>query len=276
MGNVGWYHQRNWLGRLVGEPAVPHEESLLMSGTKGTTMIRLAVCSCMVGLLVNGPVTEATAGLVLDNFEEGAFTVTDTPDLGPKSDIQEPLDPANSIAGRRVVWVAVSSGDSATFFLELHDGADDAATFQIGMHTTFSGKVGLYYDTGTVYDLSTAGDVVQVDLVAAPAVGTLSMSLEDANDGKAGLDVAIDGAGLYTMPLADFAGIESIDLTRIWQTEMVIEGTSGSAPLTYAVSHISVNAAVPEPPSQVLLATCAMGLAAWACLRRRCPGATPG
>jgi hypothetical protein len=201
-----------------------------------------------------GSALPARALLILDDFEEGAFSLAAPPD---SFDTQSGLGTTHVAAGSRQVSLQTSVGAGVTATLTL-TGADDAAVLAT------SGAVGttslsFIYDFAAPVDLTASGDRIEIVFSGSGVGGALTVSVLDTGSNFEGIQApggALTGP-LLAVPLSSFTVANVASINRIGIT-LTTTGGIGSV----SISEIRL---VPEPALALLLSVAAIGLR----LRRR-------
>ena len=218
-----------------------------------------------LGLLL---LPHGASALLIDDFENGGFSVTDTtPGGGPfQSDSQASLPTISVFGGARDESTGLVSGSQSSFSLTITGGAD-AATATVAPGS--EGRADLFYDgvangffsaSGPLdTDLTAAGSLnrIAIEVVAVSGSAFLSLGLSDTSSiAFASFPKEVNSAGITEFLLSDW----NLDVTSIDAVGLAMVGLTNGESIS--IGSIRV---VPEPSIALLLG---FGLACFA-LRRR-------
>jgi hypothetical protein len=176
-------------------------------------------------LIVLMLLTSAPAqAIVIDNFEEGAFSISG--DTTPSFASQSPLASENAIADVREDNIASgASGQMATADLALSAGDDGLVV----LFPDSGGTLNLIYRPAPT-DLTEGGssDRIVIVIDALPPGAALALLLDDAIGGSTSISPPIVGPGSHSIAYADLAP-GSVDLTQINFLRFIISGTGAGS-----------------------------------------------
>lgn len=221
------------------------------------TSIALAACLAL-------GIVPAAQALVIDNFEEGDFSLSANLAVDPSATLGG-LSTTNVIGGERRVE-AVQNGGNGTVDASLATSAGDDTMdllFDAQAGGSVSGFVRLTYGQSTALnaDLTADGadrfeiDVVDANLSTTPNFANLSVFLLSGT-GNAFVQQTFTGLGVYEFSFASFTTVDFSDVDRIEVTFGNI-GVDGPNSVSLSVTSITTNGAsanMPEPATAALLA----------------------
>ncbi len=211
--------------------------------------------------------TAAAETIVIDDFEYGALSVTDTtandyPIVTVTT--TSGLHPSHTVGEQRTVGIHLIDGPgpaSVELSPDVPNLLDDVLEFTVPVNSRAGLNIG--YDGGASLDLDLSGcDRFQIVLSAAPPEGSIAILLNDA-DGFRGLNtLLVSGPGTYDIPFANFSSATIVDFSNL---------ANISTSFLYGSFGVAEIRAVPEPSAMQMLGTLSaalMGLVAYRKLRR--------
>lgn len=211
-------------------------------------------------------VPSARAGvIVIDDFESGSFSLTDTIiDNGAPGAVVPDLPLAETIGGLRGPSVLLTGGSSAVFSLDVTVGGDDAVVLRV----PGGGKAsaGLLYPgkdflgLGGVDLTAGGGSAFLFTFAHDPGDGRLEMKLNEGLASETVAEIRLTGLSTYSVPFAAFGGSGST-LNAIESIFVLLEYASLPDGTTVELSDIRIGtSAVPEPSTTAALIFGAMVL----------------
>jgi hypothetical protein len=209
-------------------------------------------------------VSPASAAII-DDFEDGAFSLTSTSPNGNCGAGNSQSDLAGVIGGARgasvLLWDQGHTSGSAIFSLDLSSPGDHAVVLSIPAGRTAT--AGCLYPASSQQEheinlIADGANAVQFTFSQDPGNGSLDFSVFTDSDHWA--SIALTGAAVYQIPYSAF-GLSNDELVHVTQLYVDVICTAGNQPITAALSDVRT---VPEPST---LALFGVGMAALVSLR---------
>jgi len=211
---------------------------------------------CALAILVSAASPAVRAGVTIDNFEEGPFSIKGPSPFSAWT--SEGLNPANTLRGERESNVQPAGVDGpVSASLTLTDADDGVAVTMTDpaapnrLLLTYGWRIPLDYNV-----VATGLDYALVRLDEAPVGGTLGFSLRTYGPNReiyqGTAERPITGPGDYVIPLLPFAGA-GVSRSDVDMIQIELRDVMGA----YRVSDVSF---VPEPWATSLLAVASVAL----------------
>ncbi len=204
------------------------------------------------------------SALVVDSFEVGPLSVTDSSaNAISESTVVTGLPIGPTMVGERRTTVNLTAGTSVSASLspDAFPGADDAIAFTFASGSTGTASTMQFKPINSVDATVNGHDRFFVDIISAPALGTLIFGVEDVIlDEVTTFAQPITGPGIYEILYSDFVflpgNFTGFDVLALVLAQVELDTPQASA-VTYEISEIRTGTALPEPSSVV---TSAAGL----------------
>jgi len=199
------------------------------------------------------------SALVIDDFEQGAFSVLDTTTgVGGFSDFQTGLSPASVIGGTRLVSGFHDTGTQTSANLTL-SASDDSVLFSQDTNgptaITWDGVPDIF-NAGTngllFADFSANGNRFAVDVTSLTGSFFLAIQVFDADSLDTSVQL-VSAAGVVQIPFSLFPGIDFSDVRSM---QMSVQSNFGG---DASISSVGV-VPVPEPSAALLVLLSLAGL----------------